>query len=38
MVDIAGESVAIGIMATNVTFGFKGENFGVDASIEVYTP
>jgi hypothetical protein len=33
---IDGESVDVGVMATNVVFGFRGENFGVDASIEVY--
>ena len=33
---IDGESIDVGIMSTNVIFGFRGENFGVDASIEVY--
>ena len=33
---IDGESIDVGIMSTNVIFGFRGENFGVDAGIEVY--
>ena len=33
---IAGEEIGIGIMATSVTFGFNGENFDVNAGVEVY--
>jgi hypothetical protein len=35
-IDIAGEEVEIGVMATSVSFGFNGDNFDVVASVEVY--
>jgi hypothetical protein len=38
VITIAGEETEIGVMASSVVFGFNGENFDVNAGLEVYVP